>query len=328
MNVTSAFFFSRIPSQLVVIALIVLSSCSSNSDPEPPALPQVSAISPMSGLVNTAVIITGTNFSTVLAENKVTFNGKEAVVTLATPTQLTATVPASAETGPVVVTVKGQAAANQPVFTVQALAAEVTKISPASGPINTPVIISGTSFSTIFGETKVTFNGKEAVLTLVTSTQLTTTVPISAATGPMVVTVKGQAAANQPVFTVISIPVLTTSVKTLTAITAEGGGNITSDGGAPITARGVCWSTNPTPTIDDNKTSDGTGTGAFVSSITGLTEGSVYYARAYAVNSVGTAYGNEMTFTALVIGQTYQGGYLGYLLQPDNWAISQERHTV
>jgi hypothetical protein len=281
------------------------------------AIPEVSKISPASGLINTSVIITGTKFSTVLTENKVTFNGKEAVVIIATATQLTATVPLLAETGPVVVTVKDMTATNQPVFTVESPTPEVTEISPASGPINTPVIITGTNFSAVLAENKVTFNGKEAVVTIATATQLTTIVPMLAETGSVVVTVRGKMAANQPVFTIVSIPVLTTSdVITVTPLTATGGGNVPSDGGAPITSRGVCWSTNPTPTIDDSKTIDGTGTGTFTSSITGLTEGSVYYVRAYATNSTGTAYGNEMTFTALVLGQFYAGGILSYLLQP------------
>jgi hypothetical protein len=294
------------------------------------AFPEVSKISPASGLTNTPVIITGTKFSTVLTENKVTFNGKEAVVTIATATQLTATVPLFAETGPVVVTVKDITATNQPVFTVDSPTPEVTEISPASGPINTPVIITGKNFSAVLAENKVTFNGKEAAVTVATATQLTATVPMLAETGPVVVTVKGKVATNQPVFTIVSIPVLTTSdVITVTPLTATGGGDVTSDGGAPIISRGLCWSTNPTPTIDDSKTVDGTGTGAFTSSITGLTEGSVYYARAYATNNAGTAYGTEMTFTALVIGQNYKGGILGYLLQPgDLGYCAGEAHGI
>ncbi len=328
MNLHSAFYFSRIASSIAVAFLIALVSC--NNDPEPPALPQVNAISPTSGLINTPVTITGTNFSTVLGENKVTFNGKEAVVTTASATQLTTTVPLSAASGPVSVIVKDLATSNQPIFTVEYAIPEVSKTSPASGPINTQVIITGTNFSTLLAENKVTFNGKEAVVTIATDTQLTTTVPMLAETGPIVVTVKGKAATNQPAFTVVSIPVLTTSnVNTLTSLTAVGEGNVTSDGGSPITFRGLCWSANPTPTIDDNKTADETGTGAFTSAITGLTEGSVYYARAYATNSVGTAYGNEVTFTALVIGQIYKGGVLGYLLQPgDPGYYAGEAHGI
>ena len=79
---------------------------------------------------------------------------------------------------------------------------------------------------------------------------------------------------------------------------ATGGGNVTSDGGAAVTVRGVCWDTSASPTKAlSTKTSDGTGIGTFVSSLTGLTVGTTYYVRAYATNSVGTTYGNEVNFT-------------------------------
>src|SRR5690554_7310431 len=94
------------------------------------------------------------------------------------------------------------------------------------------------------------------------------------------------------------LPVLfTTEVIDITANTATSGGNITDDGGAPITVHGVCWSTNENPTIDDNKTEDGTGAGSFTSSVTGLEPNTTYYLRAYATNSAGTSYGSIMSFT-------------------------------
>lgn len=95
-----------------------------------------------------------------------------------------------------------------------------------------------------------------------------------------------------------SIPVLTTAeVKDITGTTANTGGNITNDGGAAVTARGVCWGTNQTPTINDNKTSDGNGNGSFISNITNLTPNTTYYVRAYATNSEGTGYGNSISLT-------------------------------
>ncbi len=99
----------------------------------------------------------------------------------------------------------------------------------------------------------------------------------------------------------LALPTLTTStVLLITQTTSSTGGTITNDGGAPITARGVCWSTSANPTIAlTTKTNDGAGTGAFTSNITGLTTNTTYYVRAYATNSVGTAYGNEITFTTL-----------------------------
>ncbi|MEO7045183.1 MAG: hypothetical protein ABI091_07715, partial [Ferruginibacter sp.] len=89
----------------------------------------------------------------------------------------------------------------------------------------------------------------------------------------------------------------TTAISSLTQSTADCGGNITSDGGAQIIARGVCWSTSQNPTIANNKTTDGIGTGTFTSSLKGLISKTVYYVRAYATNSAGTGYGNDISFT-------------------------------
>jgi uncharacterized protein (TIGR02145 family) len=104
---------------------------------------------------------------------------------------------------------------------------------------------------------------------------------------------------NEATVKTISAPILTTtSLTEVTAIGAKSGGNISSDGGSPIAARGVVWSTEPAPTIAlVTKTSDGTGTGAFPSTLTGLTGNTKYYIRAYAINAAGTSYGEELSFT-------------------------------
>jgi hypothetical protein len=97
---------------------------------------------------------------------------------------------------------------------------------------------------------------------------------------------------------VSTLPTLTTAaVTSITATTATSGGDITDNGGAVVTARGVCWGTSPNPVITGNHTTDGRGSGAFASNITGLTISTIYYVRAYATNSAGTAYGNEISFT-------------------------------
>jgi hypothetical protein len=98
-----------------------------------------------------------------------------------------------------------------------------------------------------------------------------------------------------------TLPVLfSTSVTNITVTNAVSGGNITDDGGAPIIAKGVCWSSSINPTIINNKTSNGTGIGAFTSTLTGLSGNTKYYLRAYATNTAGTAYGVELSFTTLV----------------------------
>jgi len=89
----------------------------------------------------------------------------------------------------------------------------------------------------------------------------------------------------------------TATITNITQTSAGAGGNILSDGGAEIIARGVCWSLTENPDITGTKTSDGTGVGSFSSVIEGLTLNTTYFVRAYATNSVGTAYGPQVSFT-------------------------------
>ncbi|MEI7589566.1 MAG: hypothetical protein WCJ68_08730 [Chitinophagia bacterium] len=89
----------------------------------------------------------------------------------------------------------------------------------------------------------------------------------------------------------------TNGLSYLTSTTGQSGGTIASDGGNIITAKGVVWSTSAGPTVAlSTKTNDGTGVGAFTSTLTGLTLNTVYYIRSYATNSVGTSYGPEVSF--------------------------------
>ncbi|MBM3440818.1 MAG: hypothetical protein FJX94_08180, partial [Bacteroidetes bacterium] len=89
----------------------------------------------------------------------------------------------------------------------------------------------------------------------------------------------------------------TLPVGNITGNASTSGGNITNNGGTPVTQRGVVWSTSPNPTTANNQSSDGSGTGNYTSTLTGLTASTTYYVRAYATNSAGTAYGNELSFT-------------------------------
>lgn len=94
-----------------------------------------------------------------------------------------------------------------------------------------------------------------------------------------------------------TLPVLSTqNVSVLSNSLATGGGTVISDGGFSVTQRGICWSTSPNPTIANNFTTDGNGLGAFSSTMTPLLPSTTYYARAYATNSKGTAYGNQVVF--------------------------------
>lgn len=91
--------------------------------------------------------------------------------------------------------------------------------------------------------------------------------------------------------------VTTTSVSSITETSAQSGGNVTDDGNATVTARGVCWTTAPNPTVANNHTTNGSGEGSYTSDITELTPETEYYVRAYATNSAGTGYGQNELFT-------------------------------
>ncbi|MEI7981563.1 MAG: FISUMP domain-containing protein, partial [Bacteroidota bacterium] len=110
--------------------------------------------------------------------------------------------------------------------------------------------------------------------------------------------------------------VTTTAASNIAQTTATSGGFVINDGGAAVTARGVCYGTSQNPTISDSHTTDGTGTGTFTSTISGLNSSTTYYVRAYATNSVATAYGNQVTCTTtsqFYIGQNYGGGIIFYI---------------
>jgi hypothetical protein len=95
----------------------------------------------------------------------------------------------------------------------------------------------------------------------------------------------------------LSEPTVTTNnVSSITQTTATCGGNVTSSGSSTVTARGVCWDTSKNPTRSDSKTTDGSGTGSFTSKLTGLQSNCQYYVRAYATNSEGTSYGDQISF--------------------------------
>lgn len=99
---------------------------------------------------------------------------------------------------------------------------------------------------------------------------------------------------------IMLLPTVTTvPVTNIGTTTATGGGNVTNNGGADVTARGVCYSTSQNPTLVNSHTTDGTGEGSFISNLIGLPSNTLIYARAYATNSAGTGYGEQVSFTTL-----------------------------
>lgn len=117
------------------------------------------------------------------------------------------------------------------------------------------------------------------------------------------------------------LPIVTTSaVSGITYNTAISGGDVENSGTTSLTAKGVCWNTSQSPDLSNNFTSDGTGIGTFTSNITGLTEDTDYYVRAYATNGSGTSYGNEVQFHSGNIGvPTLQAALLTFY--PGNTSI-------
>ena len=100
----------------------------------------------------------------------------------------------------------------------------------------------------------------------------------------------------------ITIPiVITTSPTNITTTSATNGGNITSNGNGTVTSRGVCWNTTGNPSLQNSlgHTTDGSGTGSFISVITGLSDGVTYYVSAYATNEKGTSYGEIKIFETI-----------------------------
>ena len=139
---------------------------------------------------------------------------------------------------------------------------------------------------------------------------------------------------------IISLPVVIThEVIGISTTVVVCGGDITDDGGAEITARGVCWSTYPNPTIDGQHTNDGFGAGSYSSYITDLNDYTPYYIRAYATNEVGTAYGEQKTFPTIPDGAIaalfsisdtkrvfFSQGNLQYKATTNTWRFSEHQY--
>ena len=119
-----------------------------------------------------------------------------------------------------------------------------------------------------------------------------------------------------------SPPTVTTTVaSSIGNFTASSGGNVTSEGEASVTARGVLWGTSPGLSMPSaNSTSNGSGTGSFTSSLTGLSVGTVYYYRAYALNSVGYGYGTELSF--VTTGPSAEGYYISGNIENNGTIVS------
>ena len=171
------------------------------------AAPTITSLTPSTGAVATSVVIAGTNFRTPQGSSTVSFNGIASTPTAWSATSITAPVPTGATTGPVVVTVGGQAS-NGSTFTVTP-APSITSLAPNTGAVGSVVTINGSNFGPTQGNGGVKFGTLAATITSWSSTSIVATVPSGAVTGSVVVTAAGGVASNGSTFTVTSAPAIT-----------------------------------------------------------------------------------------------------------------------
>jgi YD repeat-containing protein len=145
--------------------------------------------SPTAGPIGTSVTIYGTGFSTTPSQNALTFNGVSATVTAATLTQLTATVPSGATSGPIAVTTPAGSATSGTSFTVASSGGPtISSVTPTIGTAGTAVTITGTNFQTTPLNNRVVFNQRHAAVSASTATSISTEVPGMTSSGRISVT--------------------------------------------------------------------------------------------------------------------------------------------
>ncbi len=186
----------------------------------PNTFPTITSFTPTSGPTGTTVVITGTNFDPVPANNTVMFNGATAVVSASTSTSITVKVPAAATTGPITVTVGGNTATSSTNFVVTPPPA-ITSFSPTSTLAGSTVVITGTNFSPTPADIAVTINGVPAIITASTSTTISVTVPAGAGTGPIAVTIGTNTATSSGSFVESIAPTITVDQQPSSAVICE-----------------------------------------------------------------------------------------------------------
>ena len=237
--------------------------------------PLIASVSPTSGLAGVQVIINGNYFSSVLAENQVTFNGTPAVISSASVNKLVVNAPANVTTGKIVVATNQQST-NGPVFTVQSLG--ISSLSPDNGLDGTSVTITGTGFNTTPAQNQVYFNGKAAAVTSATASSLVVTVPVGTTTGAVSIKANGLTATG-PVFTYAGVTTLAGGPKIKTLLNR----NISN---MAVDSKGNLFLTNGTNVLEVSSTGvtsvfagsatgntgflDGTGTGALFQYLIGI----------------------------------------------------------
>jgi hypothetical protein len=173
-----------------------------------PDVPALTTLAPTSGLVGSSVVLTGNNFGPAQENSLVTFNGAPAVTIAWSNTSITALVPPTGTTGPVMVVRGGVSTVGLPFTVIPSPPPTLTSLTITTGPVGTPLTVIGTNFGATQGTSVLTFNGIVATPTSWSATSIGTTVPVGATTGPVHVVVLGQTS-NNLTFTVTVAPVLT-----------------------------------------------------------------------------------------------------------------------
>ena len=186
-------------------------------------VPSISSVTPTSGAIGAAVMVTGTNFGTTQGTSTVTFNGTTATPTSWANAKIVVPIPVGASSGNVVVTVSGVVSAGVP-FTV-APAPNIASLSPTAAPVGTPVAITGSGFGATQGSGTVKFNTKVGSPTSWSDSSIVVPVPTGATTGNVVVNAS-EVASNSVSFTVLPIP----SINNLSPMSAAIGGSVTLTG--------------------------------------------------------------------------------------------------
>jgi len=217
--------------------------------------------------------------------------------------------------------------ASTPVVTTLA----ATAITGTSATLNGTVNPNGFASNYYFEWGTTTSYGSSTTSTAAGSG--TTAIPVSAPLSGLIagttyhfrltgVNSEGTASGNDLTFTPGAAVVTTAATTGITLTAATSGGTVVSDGGYSITARGVCYGTTASPIISGPHTTDGSGLGTFPSSITGLTSNTTYHVRAYATNSSGTYYGDDIQFTTLcsIFTLPFSESFSGTII-PNCWSV-------
>jgi len=194
----------------VVWVFILLPGCK-KTEPAPALTPVISSIVPMQDTVGAQIVINGSGFSTMASANTVTFGTVQATVISASENKLVVVVPAGASNAPISVSVNGTTGTSVNSFTVTDLIQplKVKSFSPLISGVGYGVKITGTGFSANNSENTVTVNGVAATVLTSSSTELLFSVPLTATTGKIVVTVNGKSVLSDSVITIITATITT-----------------------------------------------------------------------------------------------------------------------